>query len=451
MKQKILLTYLESGFGHITSMESIYDALNARYSDKYDIVKCNLLREDGDKHLLRLEKFFIAQVENTNKIPFFGKFIFWFIGLLGNHHIMRFFHRQMVPKSFYAGLDLLKRKNPDVIVTNHYFTNLLAVEYKRRIAPNVVIINYNPDNTMHAFWDRRDGIFIVNNQYAFDKAVKYKFKKSDLRLVTPCVRKAVAENTLTRAELRQKHGLPLDKFTVVVADGGYMYGRGPKFARALIKKGLPITLCIIAGKNKKRYEEFKAVAEGRSRLKVADGMTLKVYEFMPDAYELYGAADLFLTKGGPNAVLDSVYMRTPVMIDYCPHLIEEMTAKFFVKMHGCGECAFRKRKAVKRITELSKDPRKLEDYRANIEKLLSVGNGADLIADIIDEEYTRAHADNGGTGDNGDDGAALQDGSSEDKGGLDGGDNVAAYANIVIDGGSDGEREKTEDGVARVG
>lgn len=454
MKQKILLTYLESGFGHITSMESIYDALNARYSDKYDIVKCNLLREDGNKNLLRLEKFLIAQVENTNKIPLFGKFIFWFIGLLGNHHIMRFFHRQMVPKSFYAGLDALKRRQPDVIVTNHYFTNLLAVEYKRRIAPDVVIINYNPDNTMHAFWDRRDGIFVVNNKYALEKALKYKFKESNLRLVTPCVRKAIAENVLTRAELRQKHDLPQDKFTVVVADGGYMYGRGPKFARALIKKGLPITLCIIAGKNKKRYDEFKAIADGRSRLKVADGMTLKVYEFMTDAYELYGAADLFLTKGGPNAVLDSVYMRTPVMIDYCPHLIEEMTAKFFVKMHGCGECAFTKRKALKRITALSKDPAKLDEYRDNIEKLIAEGNGADLIADIIDEEYTRAHADNkiadddGGNG--GDGSAGLSGENSVDKGDRDDGDNVAAYANIVIDGGSDGEREKADDGVARV-
>lgn len=387
MKQKILLTYVESGFGHISSMDSLYDALVDRNRDGlFEIQKSYVLTEDGMPNLTRMNGFLIKQVQNTNKIPYFGRFVFPFIAFLGGHKLIRFFHRQMAVKSFKQGLEAFRRRSPNVIITNHYYTNLLAVEYKRRIDPSVVVINYNPDPTLHSFWDKRDGIFIVNNPYARAKAEKYKFKPENLREVTPCVRKCVETNTLDRRQLREKFGLPQDKFTVVIADGGYMLGRGPKFAKALIKSGLPITLCIIAGNNKKCYDKFKAIEEGKSRLKVASGMTLKVYEFLHNAYELYGAADVFLTKGGPNAVLDSLYMRTPVMINYCPHVIEAATVRVFINEHGCGETVFRRGKAIKRIRAFMADPAPLSNYVDNIEKLIAEGNGTYAAADIIEEE-----------------------------------------------------------------
>lgn len=383
MKQKILMAFIESGFGHISSMESIYNALCDKYSDVYDIDKCFIMHEDEDKSLMFLENFFIKQVQNTNKIPLFGKFIFGVIGLLGNDKVMRFFHSHMAKKSYRAMLQSLKKREPDVIITNHYFTNFMAVEYKRLINPDVVVINYNPDNVTHKFWDHRDGLFIVNTATAAEQAIKTGVKRENLREVTPCVRSNIAENTLTKQQLRDKFGLDADKFTVVIADGGYLAGRGPKFARAIIKSGLPITLCIIAGKNKKRYKEFSKIARGEGRIKVAPQMTVKVYEFLKNAHELYGAADLFLTKGGPNAVLDSIYMHTPVMINYCPQLMEEATVKYYIDMLGCGECAFTKTKAIKRIRELMQDDRDLFRYYANIDKFIAKGNGASDTADIV--------------------------------------------------------------------
>lgn len=389
MKQKILLTYVESGFGHISSMDSIYAALCDKYKSVYEIEKSFILTEDNFPNLVRMNRFLIKEVQNTNKIPYFGRLIFPLISLLGGHKLLRFFHRQMAVKSFRQGLEALKKRAPDVIVSNHYFTNLLAVEYKRRINPDVVVVNYNPDPTLHTFWDKRDGVFIVNNPLALSKAQKYKFKPENLRIVTPCVRKCVEQNTLSREQLREKFDLPLDKFTVVIADGGYMMGRGPKFAKALIKSGLPITLCVIAGNNKKRYSQFKAIEDGKSKLKPAPGMTFRTYEFLPNAYELYGAADVFLTKGGPNAVLDSLYMHTPVMINYCPHVIEAGTVKVFINNHGCGETVFTCRKAIKQIRAYMKDNSRLMEYCDNIEKLIADGNGATAAADIINAEAVK--------------------------------------------------------------
>ncbi|MCH5160715.1 MAG: hypothetical protein J1G04_01675 [Clostridiales bacterium] len=393
MKQKVLLTMVESGFGHISSMESIYDYLQADYGDTYDVEKSFIMQDPDLPHLNRLERWIVKQVQNTNKFAWFGDFVFFIIKLLGSHHIMRFVHRQIAYKAFREGLEAIDRRNPDVIITNHYFSNMLAVEYKRRINPSVVIINYNPDCTLHTFWDRRDGIFIVNNEKALARAIKYKFDEDKLRLVNPCVRKSVEDCDLTREQLREKHGLPQDKFTVAIADGGYMMGRGAKFARAIIKKDLPITLCILAGKNEERYKEFVAIAEGKGKIKAPKNTTIKVYKFTEQAHELYGAADLFLTKGGPNAVLDSIYMNTPVMVDFCPHLIEKWTVKIYIDMLGCGERAFSPKKAIKRITCLMENKSDLERYAKNIAAFTAEGNGASGVAKIIDEEAAKQRAD----------------------------------------------------------
>ena len=384
---------IESGFGHISSMESIYDYLTTEYSDTYDIEKSFIMQDPDLPHLNRLERFLVKQVQNTNKISWFGDFIFFFIKLLGSHHIMRFVHRQLAYKSFREGLQAIDRRNPDVIITNHYFTNLLAVEYKRRIDPSVVIINYNPDCTLHTFWDRRDGVFVVNNEKAMERALNLGFDKDNLRLVNPCVRKSVEDCRTPREALREKYDLPKDKFTVVVADGGYMMGKGAKFARKLIKKDLPITLCILAGNNEARYLEFSAIAEGRGKIKKPKNTTLKVYRFTEEAYELYGAADLFLTKGGPNAVLDSLYMNTPVMVDFCPHLIEKWTVKIYIDMLGCGERAFTPKKAIKRIMHHMTDRTDLERYAENIAAFTAKGNGASGVAKIIDAEATKQRVD----------------------------------------------------------
>lgn len=379
-KIKILTTFVESGMGHISSMEAICNALNETYGSDIELTKSFIMVEDNNKSLIGMEKFMTKQVQNTNKIPYFGRFIFSIIHLLGGHHLLRFFHRYLCRRSFKAGLAAIDKYKPDVVVTNHYFTNLLAVEYKKR-HPETVIINYNPDNTLHSFWDNRDGVFIVNNDCALKKAIKYKFKQDNLRLVAPCVRKNVEECALTKQECRQRFHLPEDRFTVTLADGAYMMGRAGRYTKSLLKTDKPITVCLIAGKNDAKRKKFLKLKE---KLEAKGSpVRFEVYPFLRDAYVLYGASDIFITKGGPNAVLDSLYMDTPVYINYCPQLMEAATLKFYVKKLKCGDSAKTPGHMRRTVERLCEDSAELGVYHENIAELLARGNGADQIADII--------------------------------------------------------------------
>ncbi len=386
MKQKILLTFIESGFGHISTMEGIYTSLYERYSDDFDIQKSYIMHDDNLPNLTWLENFFCNQVVHTHKSPFFGKFIFPFINFMGGGKFMRFFHSKLARKSFREGLIALEKRKPDVIVTNHYFTEILACEYRLRIDPHVRVVNYNPDSTCISLWDKRADAFIVNSDTSYKSAIRRGFEKDKIYRVAPCVRSGPVNNKLTREELRDKLGLPQDKFTVTVADGAYFSCKGPKYAREIIKSGLPMTLCVLAGRNDEAFKEFDDIANGVGKIKKSDDMTLKVFRFMPDAYELYGASDMFLTKAGSVAMLDSLFMHTPVMVNYCPNPVEKAAAKDYIRTRGLGEMAKSPRHAIKRFAELINDRSLLDVYGDRIEKIIEEGNGSDAVADIICEQ-----------------------------------------------------------------
>lgn len=378
MKPKILVTFIESGQGHIMSAQSIYESLQERYGDDYDVVKCYIMQEDNNKKLLGMEKFLTKQCQNTNKFHFFGQFIFPFIHLFGGQKLMRWVHRYICRGSFKASLEAFRKRKPDVIVSTHYYITLCAMEYKMRYAPECKVVTYNPDNMVNPLWDTRKGYFLCNSDLAMRQAIKYKLPAKRLCRVPFAVRKEVERCDMTQAECRAKYGLD-DRFTVCIADGAYMYGKAKKYTRYLVKKcKIPLNILLIAGYNEKYYEKFKKL-ESRT----PDHIRLQVFGFLPEAYELYGAADIFITKGGPNAVLDSVYMRTPVMINYCPHMIEEATYKLFVKSLGCGVGAFSPKKALRYIYEYNGEKSELDDFRKNIEKVLLEGNGADFVADFV--------------------------------------------------------------------
>lgn len=360
------------------SGQSIYDSLSEKYGDKYDVVKSYIMEEDNDPNLIGIEEFLNNNVLNTNKFEFFGKFIFPFISLFGSQALMRWVHVYVCKKSFAAIMEAFKKRKPAVIVSTHYYISLCAVEYKRRYDPDCRVITYVPDNIYPSFWESRDGYFVVMSESVERRALKHGFSRDRVIRIPPSVRSEVAECTVTKAEARAKYGLPAEKFTVALADGAYMMGRADKYTKKLMKSKMPMTLVVLAGYNTEKYEKFKKLENS-----TPPHITLKVFGYLDEAYELYRAADVFVTKGGANGLLDGIYMQTPLMVNYCPHIIEEANYRLFVKKLHCGVGAFSARKAKKLIEGYIENPAPLEEYRKNIDALKAEGNGSDRIADII--------------------------------------------------------------------
>lgn len=383
-KPRILLTYIESGFGHIMSMKSIADGLKNKYQDKMDIIESYIM-EQGDTKTEEFEKFLSACTKATNKKKWFGMGIFVFLELAGKQHFMRIIHKTLFKKYTDATIEQLRKFKPDVIVSTHYFITFAAIELKKRYIPNLTIITYNPDNNVHVWWDNRTDLFINNNLAACDEAIKRRnFKFSNVKRVFFTSREEIVESNLTKEEYRQKLNLPINNFTIILADGGYASAKAKKFTNALLKLKINVTIIILAGKNEKVYKYFQNKVK-----KVKPNITLIPLGFKDNAYEYYGASDIFITKSGPNAVLDSLFMGTPVIIDYYAHPIEKATCKLFTEILHCGIKCLKVFKIKKLIMYLYEHPSFIQALKDNINKNVNKkNNGAEQIADII---YTEMH------------------------------------------------------------
>ena len=385
MKKRILLTYMESGMGHITSIKSISDALKKLNDGSLELIDSYIMQEDKNPTLIKFNNFIIHQTKQTNKIKGYGAFVFTVLEILGKQKFMIGVHHTLFRRALFETLKAIDKYKPDVIVSTHYFMTLCAIEYKKKYNKNCIVVTYNPDNNIHAWWDNRAGLFIVNNPEAYQEAIKRRhFNPDDVKLVYFTARDEIISAHQDKMKYREKYGIPKDKFCVIIADGAYASANAKAVCEKKKKTTLPITIIMLAGKNEEVYNHFKNLED-----KVCDNITLMTFAFTPQAYELYCASDLFITKAGPNAILDSVFMNTPIIVDYYAHPIEKATTKLFVDKFKCGLAIYKPKKIRKKIEEFIQNPTLLQPYIDNCKKIDKNQNGAEDVAKYIIEEIKK--------------------------------------------------------------
>ena len=82
-KPRILLTYIESGMGHIMSMSAIAEGLKQKYADKFELIESYIMDESGNKNTQAFEKFLCGCTKETNKHKGFGMGVFIFLEIMG--------------------------------------------------------------------------------------------------------------------------------------------------------------------------------------------------------------------------------------------------------------------------------------------------------------------------------------------------------------------------------
>ena len=359
-KKRILMTFMESGMGHITSIKSISDNFRTLYGDKFEIIDSYIMQEDKDRVLKTWENFIISQTKNTNKIKGFGNFVFFIMKIIGGVKTMRLLHRTIFRKYVNHTLKAFEKRKPDIIVSTHYYMTYAALEYKRRVNKNVKVVTYNPDNNVHTWWDNREHLFVVNNESAYYEAIgKRKFNPAVVKQVFYTARDEIVNANLGKEGYREKLGIAKDKFCVIVADGAYACGKSKKVTDELLKSDKEMTLIMLAGKNEKLYNYYNNL---NITGKVKKNIELIVLPFTKTIYEYYCASDVFITKAGPNAILDSVFMGTPVLVDYYAHPIEKATTRLFIDELGVGKAIYKPNKIRAQIEAWIDNPSELHIY-----------------------------------------------------------------------------------------
>lgn len=376
-KKRVLVTFFEAGFGHITTAASIADAIEELNDPSIELIRKYPFHDDPA--LRKIERSFVKDVKWANTFPWHTHIQMAATHIFGIHNSLPFVVSTVYARARKIYLKMLEDIRPDIIIDTHYLTSFLATQYRDKIDPHVKVITYNPDNIVHNWWNIRVDKFIVNCNLAFHDALKHDFTRKQLVQVPFVTRKELMAVTEDKAYYREKYGLPQDRFTVMVAAGGYGKSGMEKVLDALMK-GVrkPFTLVAICGTNKRLYDRMMKIKD-----KVAPQIDLRPYEFVDKVYELNRAANVLITKGGPNAMLDSALMEVPIGVFYCASNIEEEATHLFTTMLNCGRNLLHRRRVVQWVNDCLEDPSILDIYIDSERTIRRAGNGAKNIAELI--------------------------------------------------------------------
>ena len=361
----------------MVTAQAILDALKLRNDENVEVIKSQILQRTP--LLQKYEKFLVEQTKMASRAKGYSGTQFFFMKVFGPQTSLRFVHSTVYRKQRKEYVNELKKINPDIIIDTHYFASHWSCYFRDNFKKNCKFITYIPDNNVHGWWDTRVDYFITNNELATEEAINVcKFPKEKVKQVFFITRQSLVDDENTKEFYREKYNIPKDQFTVKIADGVYAEAKLEEFVKELVKSKKNMTIIAIAGKNKKLYEELK-------ELKVPKNIQLLPFEFVKDIHELFKASDLFITKAGPNAILDSVFLRVPILVNYSASTIEKRTKELFVDRLKCGVDISDKKKARKFVEQCIDNPHILDKYIKNEEKLDKHRNGATEIAEFVSQ------------------------------------------------------------------
>ncbi len=361
-KPRVIFPYAEAGLGHIMPMNSIADEFEKLYGDKVECVRSQFFTESGDKKLKKFEDRLKGEALKYTKHSAYGFFAtfnmeFWRVKL-STWATMTF----LVLGSRKRGYRHMDELKPDMVVSTHWATNY----YARKCKAKPLTAMYCPDAKINPLFRYPCDLVMMSNPMGYESAMKHHSKRlnnDNFKLVPFLIREeafTVYENNLavtdSKAETREKLGFDKDKFTVVLAEGGYGIGRMEKICKIILDRDLPVTLVPVCGRNAELYEKFL-------QMKSKGKTDWRPMGLVDNMFELLTAADLFCGKSGASMTAVAFFGGVPQIITKYATNIEMYIGRYYVEVVGSALKIFKPRKVADKIEEFIAAPEKLEPMK----------------------------------------------------------------------------------------
>jgi 1,2-diacylglycerol 3-beta-galactosyltransferase len=255
----------------------------------------------------------------------------WFYGWLyhsinGQRRYRAFASLQRVTQDKLTGL--LDRTRPDVIINTHPLANgplAGALDQLGRRIP--VLASVSELVSVHASWvEPRVRCYNTASDESYQAVVGWGAMPETVRCYGLPVDERFADISRDPAELRAEIGLDLDRITALLIGGGEGAGGLEAIVRSIQETTLDLQLIVVCGRN----EALRARLEG-SRLRTP----AYICGFVQTVPELMRAADVVVTKGGPQTIAEALVVGRPVILTQTIPGQEEGNGDF-VRRHGVG-------------------------------------------------------------------------------------------------------------------
>lgn len=360
-KPRIVFPFTEAGLGHIIPLTAIADAFEKLYGDRTEVIRSNFFTESDKPKLKLFESKLKNEVVKHNKHSSYGYWVtfnmeFWRTKL-STWATMNFLELGANKEAFKH----MKELNPDLVVSTHWATNYYAMN----ITPRPLTVVYCPDTYVNPMFSYPSDLVMSCTPTGLETALKkhpIRFNSENIVHVPYAIRpSAFSVEGVNKRELRKKNGLDPNKFTIMLAEGGYGIGRMEKICKIIIEKNLPVNLIPVCGKNEKLYQEFLT-------WNVSSNVTFHPLGNVGDCiFEYMASSDIFCGKAG-SMLAELTFFGVPQIITKYATLIEKNMAHYYLDYVKSAIKIFDEQSVVEKIEEFMHNPDHMNEYIENARK-----------------------------------------------------------------------------------
>lgn len=289
---KALIFYATYGGGHLSSANAIKEAMKNQYPEvQIKMIDCmeyinkiinNITTKAYSGMAKKAPKVWGEIYKASKKGPIAG--------------ISRTSNRILAIKLY----SLIKRINPDIIISTHPFSTQMCTFLKKHTKLDKPIANVLTDFQPHEQWlVKFDYIqyFFVSNQNMKERLVKYGIAKEKIYVTgIPISQKFSKE--FNRQEILKEINLKENTKTILFFAGGKLgltKNNISDFIEIFAKDLKNVQVIAISGKNEKLYNKFKEIVR-----KYNQEERIKVIEFTDKVPEFMSISDVVITKPRRN-------------------------------------------------------------------------------------------------------------------------------------------------------
>lgn len=365
--RRFLFVISDTGGGHRAAAQAVRDEMVRLYGAAVDVAVTDILVETGRWPFDRGPSWYPWLV-GLNSIP-------WSIGYALTNS--PFFVRTVTQVAWPYIRTPLRRffqQHPaEVIVSFHGVPNYALTLAQRRMGLSIPVAVVVLDLVnVHAMWFPPDAhACFVPTETAGRLALRWGVPPERLeRFGGMPVRRAFVEaRGMSKAEARARLGLPQEQPVVLLVGGGEGMGPLEPVVRALVRQRPAACLVAIAGRNQRLYERLR---------RLDSPLPLRVEGFVPNLEVWMRAADVLVTKAGPNTMSEAFVTGAPLVLCTAVQGQESGNANYVVES-GAGVWAPRPEQVAQAVIELLADPSRREAMAAR-SRALACPEAAEVLA-----------------------------------------------------------------------
>ena len=247
---------------------------------------------------------------------------------------------------------------PDVVVYTHCFCGLLVDVIKQKNGDKLPCIGIVTDYVMHPFWEEtlRTNYIVIPNELLIPAAKRKGFSDKQILPYGIPIDPKFAK-IASKAELRAKLGLDVNKNTVLIMGGSMGYGSLSEIIKKIDALDLDLQIICVCGNNAEEREKIDSMTFNKKVLN---------YGYVSNVDELMDAADCIVSKPGGLTTSETLAKRLPMIICNPIPGHEQRNAEF-LQNTGTAMSIGGSYSIVDAIHQIFTFPNRIETMRKNID------------------------------------------------------------------------------------